>query len=72
MGRWNDGKLEYWNAGRRSRQFSTLHHSIIPTFQYSNVPVFKSPIQRALQLLPLCKGKQGRLDIRNVTRGTLE
>ena len=43
MGRWNDGKLEYWNAGRRSRQFSTLHHSIIPTFQYSNVPVFKSP-----------------------------
>ena len=38
MGRWNDGKLEYWNAGRRSRQFSTLHHSIIPTFQSLNLP----------------------------------
>jgi hypothetical protein len=66
--------MENWNtgmAGRRSRPFSTLHQSIIPTFQHPNVPVFKSSIQRALKLLRY-KGRQGDLDIRNVTRGNLE
>ena len=41
MGRWNDGKLEYWNGWPTIKavfQIASLHYSNIPSFQYSNRP----------------------------------
>jgi hypothetical protein len=41
MERWNNGKMERWNN-------ATQYMSVLPIFQYSNIPTFHRPIVSSL------------------------
>jgi len=78
MGRWNDGKLEYWNGWPTIKAvlyIASLQYSNIPVFQRSSIPTFQSlnlPSSERYNSSPFCKGRHGRVDTCNVTRGSLE
>ena len=56
MGRWIDGKLEYWNG------WPTIKAILdIASLDYSNIPLFQH------SSIPLPKGRQGGLRHRDVT-----